>query len=119
MSCSASETSLGSGGVSVRALRYYEEAGLLAPAAVDSTTGYRSYSAHQLPRLHRIVALKDLGLSIRQLAPLLDELSAEQLRGMLVRKRAELQEQFHRRPGPARPSRESPSTYRKGERDAH
>ena len=82
------------GGVSVRALRYYEEAGLLAPAAVDSTTGYRSYSAHQLPRLHRIVALKDLGLSIRQLAPLLDELSAEQLRGMLVRKRAELQEQL-------------------------
>jgi DNA-binding transcriptional MerR regulator len=82
------------GGVSVRTLRYYEEAGLLIPAAVDPTTGYRSYSAHQLPRLHRIIALKDLGLSLRQLAPLLDELSAEQLRGMLLLKRAELREQL-------------------------
>jgi len=82
------------GGVSVRTLRYYEEAGLFIPAAVDPTTGYRSYSAHQLPRLHRIVALKDLGLSLRQLAPLLDELSAEQLRGMLLLKRAELREQL-------------------------
>ena len=82
------------GGVSVRTLRYYEEAGLLQPAAVDPTTGYRNYSARQLPRLHRIVALKDLGLSLRQLAPLLDELSAEQLRGMLLLKRAELREQL-------------------------
>jgi len=82
------------GGVSVRTLRYYEEEGLLDPAAVDPATGYRSYSAHQLPRLHRIVALKDLGLSLRQLAPLLDELSAEQLRGMLLLKRAELKEQL-------------------------
>jgi DNA-binding transcriptional MerR regulator len=82
------------GGVSVRTLRYYEEAGLLAPAAVAQTTGYRSYSAHQLLRLHRIVALKDLGLSLRQLAPLLDELSAEQLRGMLLLKRAQLRERL-------------------------
>jgi DNA-binding transcriptional MerR regulator len=82
------------GGVSVRTLRYYEEEGLLSPASVDPTTGYRRYSAHQLPRLHRIVALKDLGLSLRQLAPLLDELSAEQLRGMLRLKRAELLDQL-------------------------
>jgi DNA-binding transcriptional MerR regulator len=82
------------GGVSVRTLRYYEEAGLLQPAAVDPTTGYRSFSAYQLPRLHRIIALKDLGLSLRQLAPLLDELSAEQLRGMLLLKRAELRGQL-------------------------
>ena len=82
------------GGVSVRTLRYYEEEGLLAPVSVDSTTGYRSYSAHQLPRLHRIVALKELGLSLRQLAPLLDDLSADQLRGMLLLKRAELLDQL-------------------------
>jgi DNA-binding transcriptional MerR regulator len=78
------------GGVSVRTLRYYEEARLLLPAAVDQATGYRRYSAFQLPRLYRIVALKELGLSLRQLAPLLDELNAEQLQGMLLLRRAEL-----------------------------
>jgi DNA-binding transcriptional MerR regulator len=66
------------GNVSVRTLRYYEEVGVLLPAAVDPTTGYRSYSAYQLSRLHRIVALKDLGLSLRELAPLLDDLSCEE-----------------------------------------
>jgi DNA-binding transcriptional MerR regulator len=81
------------GGVTVRTLRYYEEADLLLPAAVDVATGYRTYEARQLSRLHRIVALKDLGLSLQQLRPLLDEISAEQLRGMLLLKRAELEQQ--------------------------
>jgi DNA-binding transcriptional MerR regulator len=78
------------GGVSVRTLRYYEEVDLLAPAAVDPSTGYRSYTAGQLPRLHRIVALKELGLSLSELRPLLDELDAARLEGLLVEKRAEL-----------------------------
>jgi DNA-binding transcriptional MerR regulator len=82
------------GNVSVRTLRYYEQLGLLMPAAVDPETGYRSYSAYQLSRLHRIVALKDLGLSLQELAPMLDDLSAEELRGMLVFKRAELQDRL-------------------------
>lgn len=81
------------GGVTVRTLRYYEATDLLLPAAVDSVTGYRTYEARQLPRLHRIVALKDLGLSLQQLRPLLDDIGAEQLRGMLLMKRAELEQQ--------------------------
>ena len=36
------------GGVSVRALRHYDEIGLLRPAKVDPLTGYRGYSAAQL-----------------------------------------------------------------------
>jgi DNA-binding transcriptional MerR regulator len=44
---------------------------------VDTDTGYRIYEAHQLPRLHRIVALKDLGFTLEQLRPLLDRVSAE------------------------------------------
>jgi len=43
--------------VSVKALRYYDELGLLRPARVDEFTGYRYYSASQLGRLHRILAL--------------------------------------------------------------
>jgi DNA-binding transcriptional MerR regulator len=79
------------GGVSVRALRHYEAVGVLAPAAVDSETGYRYYRAGQLERLHRIQALQDLGLSLQQLLPVLDGgVTAEQLSGMLALKRAEL-----------------------------
>ncbi|MEW5871126.1 MAG: helix-turn-helix domain-containing protein [Chloroflexota bacterium] len=78
--------------VSVRMLRYYEEMGLLEPVQVDPSTGYRYYSVEQLPRLNRILALKDLGLSLAQIASLLEEgLPAEQLRGMLRMKQAEIQ----------------------------
>jgi len=80
--------------VSVRTLRYYEEMGLLKPAEVDRFTGYRYYSFDQLPRLNRILALKDLGLSLEQIAQLLDEgLPPAQLRGMLKLKQAEIQQQ--------------------------
>ena len=82
--------------VSVKALRYYDELGLLKPAQIDRFTNYRYYSIDQLPRLNRTlrVALKDLGLSLEQIARLLDkELPPDQLRGMLMLKQAELQQQ--------------------------
>jgi DNA-binding transcriptional MerR regulator len=79
--------------VPVSALRYYDEVGLLRPANIDRFTGYRSYSASQLPRLNRILALKDLGFTLEQVARLLDEdLPTEQLRGMLRLKRAETEQ---------------------------
>ena len=56
-----------------KALRYYDEIGLLEPSAVDSSTGYRYYLAEQLPRLNRILALKDLGFSLEAIAVLLDD----------------------------------------------
>jgi DNA-binding transcriptional MerR regulator len=80
------------GGVSVRTLHHYEDVALLEPAYVNPKNGYRSYSAHQLPRLHRIIALKELGLSLHQLRPILDELSPATLQGMLLMKRMELEE---------------------------
>ncbi len=78
--------------VSTRALRLYDKLGLLKPAVVDPDTDYRYYSIDQLPRLNRILALKDLGFSLEQIAGVLrGELSAEQLRGMLMLKRAEVE----------------------------
>jgi DNA-binding transcriptional MerR regulator len=78
-------------GVSVRALRHYEAVGILPPSWTDPTTGYRRYRATQLARVHRIQALQDLGLSLQQIQPLLDDgPSAAQLSEMLVLKRAEL-----------------------------
>ncbi len=82
------------GTVSVSALRYYDEVGLLKPVEIDRWTGYRYYNIDQLPMLNRILALKDLGLSLEQIRSLMcDELPAEQIRGMLRLKQLDLQEQ--------------------------
>lgn len=77
--------------VPVKTLRYYDEIDLLKTAEVDEFTGYRYYSADQLPRLNRILALKELGLSLAQVGELLDgDLPAEHIRGMLRMKQAEV-----------------------------
>src|SRR3954452_8113260 len=82
----------GHGRVSVRMLRHYDAIGLLRPAHVDPATGYRHYRAEQLMQLNRIVALKDLGFSLHQVRSILhDRVSAEELRGMLRLRRAELE----------------------------
>jgi effector-binding domain-containing protein len=79
--------------VSVKTLRYYDEVGLLVPVETDRSTGYRFYSLDQLPRLNRILALKDLGFSLEQIAQALENgITLEQLRGMLRLKQAEQQQ---------------------------
>src|SRR5260221_6612512 len=81
--------------VSVKALGYYDELGLLKRARVDEFTGYRYYSASQLTRLNRILAMKDMGLSLEQIALLLDkEPTPDQIRGMLRLKQVELRQQL-------------------------
>ena len=78
--------------VSGRLLRYYDSIGLLRPQRTDPETGYRYYSAGQLERLNRILALKELGLSLDQVARMLDDkISAAEIRGMLALKKAELE----------------------------
>ena len=59
--------------VSVRTLRHYDDIGLLEPARVDPSSGYRSYEAAQLADLHRILALKDAGLTLTEIRAALDD----------------------------------------------
>jgi DNA-binding transcriptional MerR regulator len=83
------------GRVSVRMLRHYDASGLLRPAWVEPAGGYRFYEAGQLARLNRIIALKDLGFTLDQVHAMLDEqVSTEQLRGMLRLRQAELRSQI-------------------------
>ena len=78
--------------VSVKMLRHYDEIGLLRPARIDAENGYRYYSADQLPRLNRIILLKDLGFSLDQIARLLDgDPSAEEMKGMLRVRQMEIE----------------------------
>jgi DNA-binding transcriptional MerR regulator len=81
--------------VPVKTLRYYDQIGLLKPAHVDDFTGYRYYNISQLSRLNRILALKDLGLSLEQIGRILTgELSSAELRGMLRLRQSQLQEEY-------------------------
>jgi DNA-binding transcriptional MerR regulator len=81
--------------VPVATLRYYDQVGLLKPIEVDRFTGYRYYSASQLPRLHRILALKGLGFSLEQIGTVLAEgLTPEQMRGMLRLRHAQISQQL-------------------------
>ena len=76
--------------VSVRTLRHYDDVGLLHPTRVDPDTGYRWYAPEQLARLHRILALRDLGVPLGEIAELLgNDVTVEQLRGILLLRRAE------------------------------
>jgi DNA-binding transcriptional MerR regulator len=82
------------GTVSVRTLRHYEEIGLLCPARVDPETGYRCYSPAQLEQLNRIIALKELGFSLAQAKQLLTGITLQELRGMLMLRRAQLEQEL-------------------------
>lgn len=80
------------GQVSVKALRYYDQIGLLKPAHTDPDTGYRYYTANQLFSLNRILAFKELGFTLQQIRQLInDDISTEQIRGMFRLKQAEIQ----------------------------
>ena len=77
--------------VSVPTLRHYDDVGLLKPLRVDPGTGYRYYAFDQLPRLNRILAFKDLGFALEQIASMLGEdIPVQELRSLLRLKQSEL-----------------------------
>lgn len=81
--------------VSVRMLRHYDKLGLLKPEHVDPWSSYRFYTLDQLSRLHRILALRDLGLSLEQVSDLLDDPRAdERLYEMLQAKQQSIKQQL-------------------------
>lgn len=74
-------------------LRHYDETGLLKPTHVDPQTGFRLYDVAALGRLHRLLALRDLGFTLEQIRPLLDDgLPVEEMRGMLRLGQAQIEQ---------------------------
>lgn len=77
-------------------LRYYDQIGLFQPEHTDPFTGYRYYRATQLPDLNRILALKELGLTLDQIKRLVaDNVSPDEIRGMLSLKKAQVEQELH------------------------
>ena len=81
--------------VAISQLRYYDQIGIFQPEHTDRFTSYRYYSASQLPNLNRILAMKELGLTLDQIQRLvLDNISAEEIRGMLSLKKAQAEQEL-------------------------
>lgn len=78
--------------VSIRMLRYYDEAGLLKPASTDPWTGYRMYSADQIPTLNKIIYLRDSGFQVSEIAAALAAKNETSLLEQLDRKYREIRE---------------------------
>lgn len=80
-------------GLTVRTLHHYEELGLLRPCG-RSDAGYRRYGEADVLRLHRVLALRDAGLSLKAIAPLLDgeapQPLAQVLQGQIEQVQAQL-----------------------------
>ncbi len=53
--------------VTIKALRHYDEQGLLEPAYIEEENGYRYYASSQMADLHQILALKNMGFSLEEI----------------------------------------------------
>ena len=71
---SPAETARGLG-ISTKALRYYEQRGLVKP--LRTANGWRSYGPVEMTRLHQVFALKRLGLPLNRIAKVLDSQFSE------------------------------------------
>lgn len=77
--------------VSVRMLRYYDQNGLLKPALVDTFSGYRYYTAVQIPQLNRIIFLRDTGFSVAEIAEALRDWRDDAVGRLLSAKAREIE----------------------------
>jgi DNA-binding transcriptional MerR regulator len=71
-------------GLSIHALRHYDDVGLLAPAETDPRTGYRRYRRDQVPRARVIQGLRWVNLPIEELRLALDDLGGPTTRRILL-----------------------------------
>lgn len=73
--------------ITIKTLRHYDDIDLLKPEYIDESNGYRYYTSAQLPRLHQILSLKEIGFSLEEIQLVLDGASEEKL---LMKKKSDL-----------------------------
>lgn len=79
--------------ISGRMLRHYDKIGLFTPEYIDPDTGYRYYTAKQLPRLNRILALRDMGLGLAQIQQLMhDDITADEIESLLHAQKSQVEQ---------------------------
>jgi DNA-binding transcriptional MerR regulator len=75
-------------GLTIKALRHYDEIGLLRPAQVDASTGYRYYALDQLQQADLIASLRALDVPLEECSAILAENESQDVRARLVAHRA-------------------------------
>jgi effector-binding domain-containing protein len=80
--------------LTVKALRHYDELGLLQPAVVDPESGYRYYSLTQASEAERIRALREIDMPLEEIRALLRERDSAAARERLERHRGRLAAQL-------------------------
>ena len=73
-------------GVSVRTLHYYDETGLLVPAFVDETTGYRFYDEASLLRMQEILFYRELDFSLKSIGEILSSANYDKRKALNAQK---------------------------------
>ena len=81
-------------GVTPRALRLYQEEGILQPEFVDEESGYRGYSIAQSVKLDMIAQLQSAGFTLREIARIQDESSVAYLQEQAAQRSADLERQI-------------------------
>lgn len=81
-------------GVSIPTLRLYDKNGLLKPAYIDPESGYRYYTLQQTARLDIIAYMKELGMSLGEIASVLRKEDIALIEGILAQKNEQLHEQM-------------------------
>lgn len=77
-------------GINKKTLMWYDEIGLLKPAAINPENGYRCYNYHQSPLLETILLLRELDVPIREIQDFMNNRSAENMKHLLEEKIADL-----------------------------
>ena len=80
--------------VSIPTLRLYDEIGLLKPRYVDPDSGYRYYDIHQNARLDMIAYMKELGMSLSEIADAFQKEDLDMIESLLVQKSEQIHEQM-------------------------
>jgi len=83
-------------GLSVGALRHYDETGLLAPAEVDRFTGYRRYRRDQLATARAIGRLRDLEVPLETIRAVLATDDPAERQRLLGEQRAGVEARIYR-----------------------
>lgn len=73
----------------IKTLRYYEKEGLLKPVYVDLKSGYRYYETSQLVELSKIISLRQIGISIKDIKTILDGYDVKKI---LSKRKKEIEE---------------------------
>ena len=72
----------------IKTLRYYEKENLLKPVYIDLNTGYRYYETSQLIEISKIIALRQIGISIKDIKKVL---AGHDLKKILTKRKKELE----------------------------